>query len=546
MATSTPRISVRVSWFPLTIALLVAAVTQVPYWLGRHWAPAETVYDGLVGMPHDQNMYFSFMRQAAEGDWLFINRLTSLDHGPALFNLEWLIVGRLMGWLGSEEWAYFLWRMAGILTLIFGFWFLIGRLVHDEFRRRLALVLCAFGGGFGWFFLVLERVCGWPAYPPATLDLSDAWHPFAHMFAIPHLAVSHGMSLLFLAAFVAGEQTEQARYYVVASTIAILHGFVRPYDLILISGILPMFVLVEGVVTRQWRKKKTALRLLPVLACLPVLVYYVVLFRFHPVFKYWSSQGDVPTVALHWRLLGLGLAGVVAGVRVCRPGKYPLASSAERLLLVWLVGVLFLIQAKDLPGLGFIPFSPVFEITLASVALALGAVCLERRLLVPSVGPAWRRRALPVALVATASLGSMVWLLKIGHNLRTMGDHYIQAAEYDAYRWLNENAMKSDVVLSRLASGNRMAKYVSARFVLGHRYVTPHVEEISERVEKFYDGSMTVDEDCSMMNDMGIRWIFVSRADPLASDVQFRELRGVAERFANSGVRIFSYERPPP
>jgi hypothetical protein len=51
-------------------------------------------------------MYFSFIRQATEGHWLFVNRLTSLDHQPVLLNVEWFAVGRLIA-------------LAGILTALF-------------------------------------------------------------------------------------------------------------------------------------------------------------------------------------------------------------------------------------------------------------------------------------------------------------------------------------------------------------------------------------------------------------------------------------------
>ena len=81
------------------MAAAVAGITQVPFLLGERWAPVGTVYDGLVGMTSDQNMAYSFIRQAAEGHWLFVNRLTHIDHQPVLLNIEWLAVGRLTAWL---------------------------------------------------------------------------------------------------------------------------------------------------------------------------------------------------------------------------------------------------------------------------------------------------------------------------------------------------------------------------------------------------------------------------------------------------------------
>ena len=38
-----------------------------------------------------------------------------------------------------------------------------------------------------------------------VIDISDAVHPFSHIFFNPHLSVSHGFSLMFLAAFAMGD-----------------------------------------------------------------------------------------------------------------------------------------------------------------------------------------------------------------------------------------------------------------------------------------------------------------------------------------------------
>lgn len=536
----------RNGWLPTVLALAVFAITQVPFWLGDRWAPEGTVYDGLVGMVDDQNMYFSFIRQAAEGDWLFVNRLTHVEHQPALFNVEWLAVGRLMHGLGdSQAGAYAIWRAVGVLLLIFGFWALAGRVLADSFQRRLALLLCAFGGGFGWIFLVLERAGALQEYPALTLDLSEALHPFSHLFANPHLSVSHGLSLWFLAAFVAGEQTGRPRCYLAAGAIAVLHALIRPYDLILIYGILPAYILVEWAATRTWSWRTTALRLVPLAATAPVLLYYVALFQFHPVFKYWSSQGNVAAPGLPWHLLSFGAAGVLCAARLCLVRRYPL-QPAERLLLVWIGGVLFLIHGKSLPGLRFLPFAPVFGVTLASAMLIVGVRVVSSEALYPHGRLAWGRTALFAAVTSACCLSSAVWILKVCHNLRSFRDHYIPAAEYAAFRWLNENAGRSDVVLSTLPSGNRMAKYVSARFALGHRFVTPHAQEIAGRVDRFLAGQMSSAEANGLLSDLNVRWIYVGAPERSAATgtTGFHpgEIPGVAERLDARDARVLSFE----
>lgn len=530
-------------FWPLLVALALSVVTEVPYVLGYAWAPPGQVFDGFVGLSDDQNMYFSFIRQGAEGKWLFVNRLTHLDHAPALLNVQWLAAGWVMELLGgSGRWAYFVWRVAGIGALVFGFWTLAGVVLRNAFLQKLSLLMCAFGGGFGWLVLILERTGLVPRVPQATLDLSDLVHPFGQMLVNPHLSLSHGLSLFFLAAFCQGERTGRPRWYGLAAAIAALHGLVRPYDLILLCGILPAFVFLDAVWTRTFSWRTAGLRLLPLLVIAPVLLYHVVLFRQHPVFKYWASQGEVKVFDPFWHYFAFGLAGVLLLLRLILGKRHPLASSGERLLLVWIAGVLILFHAHRLPWFGFMPYTPVFGVTLVSVMLVLGAPLLGS---LESSSPAssrLRNAGLVAALVLVNSPGSAIWLAKVGHNLRSFPDHYYAASERAAFHWLEAQADENDVVLSTLGTGNRMARFVSARMVLGHWSVTPNVKELTERVERFYRGELTPAEAGAFLDELHVRWIYVGPEEQKLGNFDPGTIPGVIVRYDEGEARVDGYE----
>jgi hypothetical protein len=499
------------------------------------------VFDGLLGMVHDQNMYYSFIRQGAEGEWLFLNRLTHIEHQPALFNLEWLAVGRLTAWLGGwDAGAYAIWRIIGACLLIGGFESLTALLLKNPFQRRLALWMCVFGGGFGGFFLVLERSGLIATGPESMLDISDAIHPFSHIFFNPHLSTSHGLSLLFLAAFVRGEQTGRPRWYVIGALIAAIHGLVRPYDLILVSGAIPLFVLMERWITGNWSLRTTALRVLPLAVIAPVIGYHAYLFQLHPVFKHWASQGGGRPFDVLWHFLSLGWAGGFCMLRLCLLRRFPLRSAAERLMLVWVVAVLFLLHGHRLPFLSFMPYTRVFGVTLPSTMLVLGAVLFDPEFL-RNARFAWTRPVLVAALVLVSSLGSGIWLAKICRNLANRPEHYVSPAEFAAHGWLGEHAERSHVILSTLDDGNRMAKYISARFVLGHGAVTPHVDELSRRVERFYSGTMSPREVIVLLDELHVRWIYLDPAKSSGVTPHLPDIPGIKLQYANNSVSVFSY-----
>src|SRR5207244_2141310 len=99
----------------------------------------------------------------------------------------------------------------------------------------------------------------------------------------------------------------------------------------------------------------------------------------------------------HWHLLALGAAGILCLFRLVLVRRYPL-SSAERLLAVWIAGIPFLVHGENVPGLSFLPFTPVFGTTLPSVMLVLGA-CLLSPLKSTRAGESpWRTASLVAAL----------------------------------------------------------------------------------------------------------------------------------------------------
>jgi hypothetical protein len=532
-------------WGAFMVAVLVIAITQIPFELGKLWAPERTTFDGSTGMTQDQNMYFSFIRQAAEGRWLFTNRLTHVDHDPAMFNLEWLAVGRLMAFCGNDlELAYTAWRWVGSAGLVLAFWGLASVAGLSRFQRRLAVVLCAFGGGFGWIVVALERRGLIPTNPLATLDVSDALlYPFSHIFFNPHLSTSHGLSLFFLATYALGETTHKARWYLIASCIAVVHGLIRPYDLILTYGVLPLFIVVEAIVAREWSWRRSAWRALPLLATAPVIAYYIALFEFHPVFKYWASQGVVRPLALQWQLFSLGPIGVLFFVRLCLLKRFPLKLPAERLLIVWIATMLILFHAHRFPGMGFMPYTPLLGITMTSTMLLLGVGLIDAPYFLREGRPAWGRRALLEIAVLGCTLSSAVWMVKICRNLHNLPEHFIESDDRRAYDRLNEFARDPDITLGSLVTGNRAAKYASSRFVLGHINITPNVHELSARVKRFYSGDMSDEEAVTFLDEMGVDWIYFGLDEMGETDVDLAAIPGVKQQFDFGGVQLYRYER---
>jgi hypothetical protein len=504
---------------------LVAAglflVGEVPYAAARAASPPEHCFGGVLLWVDDVNMYFSFVRQAAEGRWLFENRLTHVPHAPAFFNPEFLAVGRLERWTGLEDIVAFeAWRGAGVAVLLAGFCALLGAAEVSPGQRWLALGLFALGGGFGWLAVLLDL-------PGLRLDLHSGLQPFAQMLLNPHFSLPHGLVLIVLALFLQGERTGRSRWYVAAAAVALLEVLVRPYDLLTLGIALPLYVLLAGPRTAR----VTLRRALPVLGCLPAAAYFFYLFRLHPVFRYWASQGRTDPVSFPEQAAAFGLVGIAAAGRILAWRARPLAP-AEKLLLAWLLAAIAVVHLWRLAP--WLPFSAQAGSTAMAPLVVLALPVL------PAPGGSarwWGGRPGLIALVGVNALSSAVLLYERTSVVTTHINYYhLRRAELDGFAWLRAHARPEDVVLADEVEGNRLGRFASSRVVLGHWSVTPQSEALRVAIDAFLKGGIDAEEARRLLGAWRVRWVYSSpRTYPRAA---VSELPECARRYQERGIAV--------
>lgn len=534
------------------LAFCLYAITAIPYVLAYVRTPPGWMFAGVLIYPEDQDAYASFIRQAADGHFLFVNRLTSLDHGPAFFNLEWLCVGRLTGWLqGSTIAAYQVWRAAGALSVVLGFSALAYVVLPGRSLRRIALLMCVFGGGFQVISLALnglsgiaEKLLGVHAGLLPTEFFFFTTHPFAQILVNPHFSLPLGIFMAAVAAYVHGERTGAWRWYAGAGALAAIEGLMRPYEMIALYTTLPLFALVEMLVARRFEARRLGLRMLPLLLVAPVFLYTVYIFEFHPIFKYWASQGYVDPLPFTTHFAHMGLAGVLFAIRLCLVKKYPFKTPVERFLLVWLATVFFFVHANSLPLLRFMPYTPQLMTSLMPPMILLGAVVLDPA----QWGWAAGRRALALSLIVAFlcvnALDSAVLLDTLSPKGTTPDPQiYIPDAEMQAYRWLDREASEDDVVLCLNQTGHRLAKFASVRVVSGHWSVTPESEKMEGSAERFYAGAVSLEAAAEFLRQCRVKWIYLGPNERRWGRPNMDLLPGFKKRVINDDVTVYSAQR---
>jgi hypothetical protein len=506
--------------------IVLAVLTELPYANGRRPAGPGRYYDGLIAHSDDIHAYFSFARQSAEGRWRFENRYAPFAHAPVFFNLEWLVVGKAMRWLGDPA-VFRAWRLGGIILLVSGFW-LLSAVLDGACARRWALALFCLGGGLGWMVELGQGLFGASVDLPARpIDLGGyGLHPFVQMLQNPHFAAPHGLLLFALAFLAFGEGTGRTVSYALAGFFALLACLSRPYELVIFALVVPATHLLSGAALDLRRLAQRAL-VLAVLApaWLPVRVIWS-----EAAFRSLPDQGATPPLGLATHLLGVGIGLALAVARlVSDPGI--LARRPElRLLALWSLASLLAVHANRMVNA---PYSTQLMISTMGPLLLLGAPVV--------VGDrGWANSALwRMAGVAVLALPSTAMVL--AQRFEDAASPYFRYSEADrrAREWLAARVAPDDLILATAETGNRLPRYVSAHVFAGHWTLTPDYARRRAEAEAFFAGRLALPAAEELVRTFGVDWIWIGPSErSLRVGPPLGALPGCAETYRLGGVRI--------
>ena len=215
----------------------MAALTGLPYLRAGIDPPPGRAFLGFFFFVDDSYHYLSYVQQAADGAFLFRNKLLLEDHPPSLINLEWWLLGRMSVALGGHPLVAY--RILGLVAAFFLLWAAdrwLRRCGLPDSHRLPALLLVALGGGFGG---LLWQYAGRPAF--RCLDFATGLFPSLELLSNPHFVVGTALLLWTLWAFLTARTAKDDLLGILLGTIL---GLVRPYDLILVGAIHGVSVLV--------------------------------------------------------------------------------------------------------------------------------------------------------------------------------------------------------------------------------------------------------------------------------------------------------------
>jgi len=543
------RVTRREWLWALVWSAAALAITCVPYLLGAALSSETRVFGGFVLGVEDGYSYLAKMGEGARGAWLFHIVYTSEPHQSALFFLFHILLGKVaalaagLGHWPLTETMVVVYHAARVLfggLLLLTVYRFIALFTASRAIRRLAFLIVAFSGGFGWLLLLLGQP-NWLGSSPVDLLLPEGF-TFLVLYGFPHIAL--GRTLL-LAGFILLWNTwpptpplprsQKARAWegVGAGLCWLAMGLIVPFYVAVAWAVAGAAWLAVTLHRRTMWPPSSSPReqgesqdetLRTAAACLiasPVVIYSLIIFTVNPVMRVWSAQNLILSPhPLHY-VVGYALVGLLAVFGAVYVLRRRDARSMTLRLVAWAVVV---------PPLLYLPFNlqrrliEGWQIPLAILA-ALG---LARFVL-----PAWRRTRLVRWLIRFPRYSvrglrqwaiTLILLAMVPTNILLMGSGTLaviaraapifrDGGEVKALDWLAARATYDDVVLSSYSAGNYIPARVGTRVYIGLGTETVHVEDKRAAVTQFFAASTSDEWRTQFLRQERITYVFATPED---------------------------------
>lgn len=482
--------------YPLVLGIVAAAIGAVPCLYGHSLSDQSLWFDHNLVFRGDFDQYFSFIRQSAEGRWLFHNQFTPEPHGNVFFNLEFLAVGKLAVLLScSIESAYVIAGALAALLFVFSLYRFSAFVFETLTMRRLVTTAIVLGGGFGWL----------KVFPAAKkLGMIDTYlglHPFFGILLQPHFLIAQALSLLSICFFLQGEKYHHKRDYVWSGLVCAALGAIRPYDMLYLFCVFSLYTFLVALCHRERSASALGWRITPILIAMPVMLYYLCLFQFHPVFRWWSIQGMSSPPPMLSLALGMGFIFVLLLCSLDYLGAFYQRTKSQVLVACCILCGFGLIYSFPI-----IRFSGQLVNVLVIPSALLGAIKLEQPICSALRKSNWAK----VGLTMFLALNSLTSLAILSRTMREIQQRepFIPTGMVQAYRWLQDNSHPREVILGAYRNSNSVPHYCRNSCVSGYLFSTVDFASKKQLVERFYRSDNTDDSRRRLLEDFKVRYVF--------------------------------------
>jgi len=487
------------NWLAWTTLVLILA-SNLPYFIAWAATPVDAHFTGLVFNPQDGHSYIAKMRQGFERSWRFHLPFTPEQSPGAYLFLYHLGLGHLARWgrlplIGVYHGA----RILGGIAMLVGIYAFASHVSDRRRERGTMFLLTSLGSGLGW-------LAGTAGFQTADLWVAEAFPAYslmanAHFPLAIALMASIAICGLKILGFTTKENLQAIQWPWGFGMIlaAVLLGGIQPFGLVPVFGGIGIMLVAGALRERSIPWQAGIWVVIAAFIALPYPLYMQTAIQSDPVLAAWNAQNTTPSPPLwDWALsyglpLMLALAGAAVAVRRGSDGDFLLLGWA----VVTLVGMVLPLplQRRLSIGLG-VPIG---------LLAGMGWWRVLRTKIQPRRRTLWRRLAIAFSALTT------VFLMLIVSFGALSGDpwFYLSSGEWQALRWLREEAPSEAVVLCAPQTGTFVPAWAGQPVVYGHPFETLNAERREKRVKAYWSGDLSVPARDVFLRDNRVRYILV-------------------------------------
>lgn len=514
----------RREWLPVVaFALVLMAVTSIPYFYAQQIAAPDQQFMGVVVNMQDHLQYFSWMREAREfPERLAANQLTPETSTPLLFNLLWYVLGRIQDITGLDTPTLFqATRWLAGLAAVACIYFFAGLVFRERFKRWLATLLGVLAGGVGYIWVIEQFITDQQMSLAKAFTLFTAEpNTFYTVMAFPHFTLATALITLIFGVVLIAQRTQNLRYAWLAAAITLFLSLQHAYDMFTIYGVIGMYGLFLWLRDRRFPlfmfKTGVIILLISVWPALQAFLITNVDEVWRGVLAQFDNAGAW-TPAPYFLPLLMGFAWLLAiwAIDVRKPLKE--RDDTDLFILAWFLAHFILV---------YLPFN--FQIHLLSgwqvITGVLATIGISRRL-VPLL-----RRLLPRMteqrrlLVASGLLLALVVPVNLylfaqrfldlrradagDPSLAETSYFFLSNAEVAAFDYIEAQATTETVVLSGLDMGQFVPALTGGRSFIGHWAQTLNFFDKREMVAAFFNPATDAAERQRILADYKVAYVY--------------------------------------
>lgn len=463
------------------VSLSLIGLLALPYFLAIY-TDAQNIdrhFMGFLMNPLDGGTYLSKIQLGREGEWRTFFRHTPEPMVGAYLDVMYTGLGQLGRFLGMSNTALF--HTARLFTsflMFLGLYQLGATIWRRQRARRNFFLMVTLGSGLGWLYVPFAG----GAVDSPDLTIPEGFPLYsaivnAHFpLALALMSLSVGVIILALRpGFNEDPMIANGGLTLLLSSLVL--ALIAPHALIPLAGALLLLILFDLAKQRRLDLRQLRWLMMIVLPAAPLAIYYLAEIRFNPVVALWNDQNLTLSPAPWVMFLGFGVPLLIALPSLWRAIRR-FERDGDQFMLVWLALMLIIAYAPLSSQRRFIIgiMIPISYFAVRSLDDFWFRVIKKRRQWI----------GVFVLLMSTISYVLLFFLQVNAARSTELNVVYLDTDYVNAFRWIQRNEKRDNVVLTSEQVGLWLPSWTSQRVVYGHPFETVNAARNAADIRAWY------------------------------------------------------------